>query len=204
MLRAVVLVGSAHIGHKRGEGDIADENSYSDKTLDESAEEVACTDEPAGEEVKTFCGEGWEHEEHDDTDCKSEYHADTGDDGHELIAELIAEPFFKLGFGLFGIDSLHFRGFCEHIHGQFKLFDERDDTADEWECEEFMFFSEGGEGRVIDGDFSVGSSDSEGAFISGFHHNAFEDSLTADDTDTRVNMGFSFHYIFLIKYFLKI
>lgn len=61
---------------------------------------MACTDEPAGEEVKTFCGEGGEHEEHYDADCQSEYHAHAGDDGHELIAELIAEPFFKLGFGL--------------------------------------------------------------------------------------------------------
>ena len=29
MLRAVVLVGSAHIGHEGSEGDIADEDSYS-------------------------------------------------------------------------------------------------------------------------------------------------------------------------------
>ena len=28
--------------------------------------------------------------------------------------------------------------------------------------------------------------------------------LSAQCTDARVNMGFSFHYIFLIKYFLKI
>ena len=174
VLRAVVLEGTPHVGHKAAEDHVGDKNhDFEDAAQQRIAQRRhARAFEPAFQSG----GDGNEQPHAQDD---GQHHRQPHHDLVHALAELGGEPLFKLGRLLLQ-HAEHLGGFLQCLHAAGQHGRHVHHAAQEGIAHPLVLFAQRHIIAAGDHDAVIGTAYGEGDRVGRFHHHALHDCLTAD------------------------